>query len=205
MFRRVGGDSSDALMDSRSSSVEIRLIEVLGCPRDHSTLQRCGDILVCLDGHQFEFEQGIPMFTNNPRREPTPGNMAPCEHRGNSGSVDPFVDDWIVNTNGNLYWSARGNLPRYPIPEWPLPAGNGATIADIGCGWGRWSIAAARAGYRPVGVDVHVDALAAGVRVARQLGVGADFVCGDADRLPLLARSVDASSPIVCCNILSAR
>jgi SAM-dependent methyltransferase len=179
-------------MDSRSSSLEISVIQILGCPQDHSPLQHRGDILVCRDGHQFQFEQGIPVFTKTPRRELTPGNMAPCEHRGNTNSVDPFVNNWIVNTNGNLYRSSRGNLPRYPIPEWPLPSGNGATVVDVGCSWGRWSIAAARAGFRPVGIDVHVDALAAGVRVATQLSVGADFVCGDADHLPLLTQSVDA-------------
>ena len=105
--------------------------------------------------------------------------------------MDPFVNDWIVNTNGNLYWSSRGKLLRYPIPRWPLPAGDGKTVIDVGCSWGRWSVAAARAGYCPVGVDVHLDALAAAGRVSKQLGVQADFVCSDADHLPFRSQSVD--------------
>ncbi|HTP69571.1 MAG TPA: methyltransferase domain-containing protein [Dongiaceae bacterium] len=168
-----------------------RLAHILGCPQDHSPLQLRGDALVCRDNHRFEFEQGIPIFAQSPRRELIPGNMGPCEYSGDGSSVDPFVNDWIVNTNGNLYRPLRGRLPRYPIPEWPLPPGNGKTLVDIGCSWGRWSIAAVRAGYRPVGVDVHVDALAAATRVAMQLGAEADFVCGAADRLPFQSWSVD--------------
>jgi SAM-dependent methyltransferase len=40
-------------------------------------------------------------------------------------------------------------------------------------------------------MDVHVDALAAGGRVSRQLGVEPSYVCGDIERLPLGSASVD--------------
>ena len=166
-------------------------MQLLGCPEDHSALRLHQNVLVCRDGHTFQFEQGIPIFAKTPRHELIPGNMGPCEYQQDGNAVDPFVNDWIVNTNGNLYWSLRGKLPRYPIPQWPLQPGDGKTVVDVGCSWGRWSIAAAQAGYRPIGVDVHVDALAAAERVAKQLGVRADFVCGDADHLPFLPESVD--------------
>jgi len=179
-------------MSSHTPAPEIGAIQLLGCPEDHSPLQLHQDILVCQDGHTFEFEQGIPILTKTPRHELIPGNMGPCEYQRDGSLVDPFVNDWVVNTNGNLYWSVRGKLPRYPIPQWPLQVGDGKTVVDVGCSWGRWSIAAARAGYRPIGVDVHVDALAAAARVAKQLGAEADFVCGDADHLPFLPQSVDA-------------
>jgi SAM-dependent methyltransferase len=179
-------------MSSHTHASEIRLMQLLGCPQDHSPLQLHQNVLVCRDGHTFQFEQGIPIFAKTPRHELIPGNMGPCEYQRNGSTVDPFVNDWIVNTNGNLYWSLRGKLPRYPIPEWPLQAGDGKTVVDVGCSWGRWSVAAAQAGYRPIGVDVHVDALAAAARVAKQLGAEADFVCADADRLPFLPQSVDA-------------
>ena len=117
--------------------------------------------------------------------------MRPCQYQSENTPVNPFVNDWIVNTNGNLYWSSRGKLPRYPIPQWPLPEGERKTAIDVGCSWGRWSIAAARAGYWPVGVDVHIDALAAAGRVSKQLGVSADFICSDADHLPFRSQSVD--------------
>jgi ubiquinone/menaquinone biosynthesis C-methylase UbiE len=64
-------------------------------------------------------------------------------------------------------------------------------LVDVGCGWGRWSIAAARAGFKPIGIDVHLDALAAAGRVTQQLGVQADFVCAGAERLPFQSGSID--------------
>jgi SAM-dependent methyltransferase len=191
-FRYAARDeSSEELMSSYTHALKIRPIRLLGCPEDHSPFQLRHNVLVCGDGHTFGFEQGIPILTKTPRHESIPGNMGPCEYQHDRSSIDPFVDDWIVNTNGNLYWPLRGRLPRYPIPQWPLQAAGGRTVVDVGCSWGRWSIAAARAGYRPIGVDVHVDALAAAARVAKQLGAEADFVCGDADHLPFLPQSVD--------------
>jgi SAM-dependent methyltransferase/uncharacterized protein YbaR (Trm112 family) len=172
------------------------LLSVLACPADHSALRVESDSLLCENAHRFAIENGVPVFTAAPRRELVPRNMAPCPHRETDGAatteqIDPFVNDWIVNTNGNLYWRVRGRLPRYPIPRWPFPEGQRKVLVDIGCSWGRWSIAAARAGYHPIGLDVHVDALQAAGRVSRQLGVATDFLCSDADRLPFRSASVD--------------
>ena len=175
-------------------------IDILACPDDHSKLHLESDSLVCANCHRFSVEQGVPVFAASPRREPFPSNMAPCpqtnhkaNHKEDSGDnrVDPFVNDWIVNTNGNLYWRARGKLPRYPIPNWPFGSGGGKVLVDIGCGWGRWCISAARAGFKPIGLDVHIDALAAAGRVSRQLAVPADFICSDAEHLPFQPRTVD--------------
>ncbi|HEV2616624.1 MAG TPA: methyltransferase domain-containing protein [Candidatus Acidoferrales bacterium] len=174
------------------------LLQLLACPYDRSKLRVEADALVCEHAHHFPIEDGIPIFAENPRREPIPLNMGPCPHPGDSAHVDsrgekidPFVNDWIVNTNGNLYWRARGKLPRYPVPNWPAGPGDGKIMIDIGCGWGRWCIAAARSGFAPIGMDVHVDALAAATRVSRQLGARADFICSDAEHLPFSSGSVD--------------
>ena len=171
------------------------LLRILACPRDHSALTLYDGALICEQAHRFFLEEGIPIFAETPRREPIPLNIGPCPHFDGAESrghaIDPFVNDWIVNTNGNLYWRARGRLPRYPIPNWPFGAGEGRLLVDIGCSWGRWSIAAARAGFAPIGVDVHVDALAAAERVSQQLGVHANYLCGDAERLPFRSGSVD--------------
>ncbi len=150
-------------------------------------------MLVCDAGHEITMQRGVPVFAANPRREPKPLNMAPLVSRSQPGAVDEFVDDWIVNTNGNLYWRVRGCLPRYPIPAWPARPANrrGEMLVDLGCGWGRWTIAAVRAGYSAWGVDVHLDALWAAQRVAQQLGAGADFACCDALRLPFRPASID--------------
>lgn len=134
------------------------------------------------------------MFAEHPRREPVPLNMPPCPAPASdeaSQHIDDFVNDWIVNTNGNLYWRVRGRLPRYPIPNWPFGRGEGKTMLDIGCSWGRWCVAAAGAGFQPVGLDVHIDALAAANRVSKQLQAATDFICGDADILPVQSRSID--------------
>lgn len=136
-------------------------------------------------------EQGVLVFADSPRRELVPLNMGSCRHPGGNESIDSFVNNWIVNTNGNLYWRVRGALPRYPIPNWVFGSGDGKVLVEIGCSWGRWSIAAARAGFKPIGIDVHIDALAAANRVAQQLGARADFVCSDAEHLPFKQGVVD--------------
>jgi SAM-dependent methyltransferase/uncharacterized protein YbaR (Trm112 family) len=168
-----------------------RLLRVLACPWDHSSLRTQEGGLVCGGAHRFAVEEGIPVLTDQTRRERVPGNMESCRQLDDGRPIDPFVDDWLINTNGNLYWKARGRLRRYPIPSWPSSPGGGKLLVDLGCSWGRWTIAAARAGFRPVGVDVHIDALAAGGRVSRQLRVPVDYVCGDAEHLPFPSASID--------------
>jgi len=64
-------------------------------------------------------------------------------------------------------------------------------LVDIACGWGRWSIAAARAEREAIGVDIHIDGLAASSRVARLLDAQAGFICCDAERLPFQSGTVD--------------
>lgn len=169
-----------------------KLTNVLACPLDRSALRAQGETLACERGHSFPIEGGIPIFTDAVRREAAPKNMeAVAGAPARDGAIDPFVNDWLVNTNGNLYRRARGRLTRYPIPEWPLAPSDGKIVVDVGCSWGRWSVAAARAGYFPVGLDVHIDALAAAKRVSRQLGVETAQVCGDVEVLPFRSGSVD--------------
>jgi SAM-dependent methyltransferase len=170
---------------------DVGLFEVLACPRDHKRFHPENGSICCEGGHRFDLENGIPVLTEHPRREPVPQNMAACRRENEQSPIDPFVDDWLVNTNGNLYWNARGRLPRYPIPQWPAKAGNGRTLVDIGCGWGRWTMAAAHAGFKPIGIDVHLDALFAAARVSSQIDAPSSYVCSDADALPFLSGSVD--------------
>jgi ubiquinone/menaquinone biosynthesis C-methylase UbiE len=99
-------------------------------------------------------------------------------------AVDAFVQGEIVHTCGNLYFPLINNLSRYPIPEFRLPQGAGERLLDVGCNWGRWTIAAAQSGYRSVGIDPSLDAVLAARRVSRQLGVKTEFVVGDARFLP---------------------
>jgi 2-polyprenyl-3-methyl-5-hydroxy-6-metoxy-1,4-benzoquinol methylase len=177
-------------------------LRALACPHDHTALRQKDGALECEQYHTFAFEQGVPVFAEQPRREPVPLNMPPMPKIGREpssasapeqtiGTIDAFVNDWIVNTNGNLYWRARGRLTRYPVPSWPFGAGNGHTLLDVGCSWGRWSIAAALAGFQPIGLDVHIDALAAAGRVSKQLGADCHFACSGVEKLPVQSRSID--------------
>jgi SAM-dependent methyltransferase len=166
------------------------MAQLLACPLDHSELRFTENRLECERRHSFAIEGGVPVFDAQPRRELHPRNMGPVETDPRS-PVDPFVNDWIVNTNGNLYWHLRGRLPRYPIPEWPFEPGKGRLFVDLGCGWGRWCFSAGRAGFTAVGFDVHLDGVQAAHRVSAQLAPEAAFICSEIDALPFRSGEVD--------------
>jgi SAM-dependent methyltransferase len=105
--------------------------------------------------------------------------------------IDPVVDFMVAHTNGILYQSVKGRLPRYPIPDLRLPPGDGKVLLDVGCSWGRWCVAAARKGYSVVGLDPSLGAIKAARRVSQQLGAPARFVVGDAMRLPFAPETFD--------------
>jgi SAM-dependent methyltransferase/uncharacterized protein YbaR (Trm112 family) len=107
------------------------------------------------------------------------------------GPVDPVVAYLIAATNGLMYRHLIGRLDRYPIPEIPVPAGHGRRLLDVGCSWGRWSLAAGAAGYDTVGIDPSLGAVMAARRVARQLGSANRYVVGDARYLPFAAGTFD--------------
>ena len=111
--------------------------------------------------------------------------------RSGQGRIDPAVSMLISGTSGNAYAHLTGNagLAEYPIPRIGLPAGDGRKLLDIGCNWGRWCIAAARAGYRAVGVDPSLGAAMAARRLARELGLPIRYVVGDGRWLPFAPES----------------
>jgi SAM-dependent methyltransferase len=107
-----------------------------------------------------------------------------------SAAIDSYVEQSIVKTHGNLYRGRR--LTRYPIPAFPLGPGEGRSVLDVGCNWGRWTVAATRAGWRATGIDPKQKAIAAARRVAEQLGVDAQYAVGDARQLPFPDGAFDA-------------
>ncbi|MCC6212777.1 MAG: methyltransferase domain-containing protein [Burkholderiales bacterium] len=113
--------------------------------------------------------------------------------RAGGSGVDPVVQYLVAATGGLAYYGSRGRLSAYPIPELPLPSSQGAWLIDVGCNWGRWTIAAARKGYRAIGIDPQLGAVLAARRVADQLGISAAFVCGDARHLPLRPDCMDVA------------
>jgi SAM-dependent methyltransferase/uncharacterized protein YbaR (Trm112 family) len=109
------------------------------------------------------------------------------------GPIDPVVAYLVAATNGLMYKHLIGGLGSYPIPELTLPPGHGKRLVDVGCSWGRWSIAASRLGYDVLGIDPSLGAVMAARRVARQLNLPNRYVVADARFLPLPAGAVDVT------------
>jgi len=185
-------------------------LDRIACPRDHEPLVAWEDRLVCPHGHAYPCVDGIPVLlmqeaaanhsafartlaqvhaTEDLAPDPIDDTAPPADDE----SVDLYVQQSIEHTNGLLYHSLRNALSRYPIPSLPLPPGNGSALVDVGCNWGRWSLAAARAGYRVIGIDPDLDAIRAATRVARQMGVAPAFIVGDARHLPLRDGALDVA------------
>ena len=106
-------------------------------------------------------------------------------------AIDPVAQFMIGATNGISYRDLIGEIDQYAIPKLRLPPGANRRLLDVGCNWGRWSVAASRAGYRTIGIDPSLGAVLAARRVCRQLGVSADFVVGDARFLPFADGCLD--------------
>jgi 2-polyprenyl-3-methyl-5-hydroxy-6-metoxy-1,4-benzoquinol methylase/uncharacterized protein YbaR (Trm112 family) len=196
------------------------LTDNLACPRHHGELFLKEDTLVCPKGCQYPVVNDIPILLlddvsqtmdlaaaslrlarqRNGRDDLYVESVGVTDKqkRGilelaakKTTDIDPVVSFLIGATNGNAYKSLIGKLAEYPIPRLRLPAGGGKTLLDLGCSWGRWSIAAARKGYNVVGIDPSLGAVMAAKRVARQLGVEAAYVVGDARFLPFKPSVVD--------------
>jgi SAM-dependent methyltransferase len=173
----------------------------LVCPRDRAPLVAGDGALRCAHGHSYPVVGGIPVllrddvpdchpYFEESRRAGAEANGAAAEPASGDG-VDPFVQQEIVKTNGILYRGKEGALSRYPIPAFPLEAGAGRTLLDIGCNWGRWCVAASRNGFRATGIDPSLNAVRAAYRASRQLGQTPEFVVGDGRNLPFADQSFD--------------
>lgn len=182
------------------------MLQVLVCPADRGALTGDGRQLRCRCGRTYPVVGGVPvLLLDRPdhthvyseqtlqRIRATPSLIQGEDQPLAPDVVDPFVQDEIERTNGLLYSPLKHRLSRYPIPELRLPRGEGRTLLDVGCNWGRWTLAAARAGFRPVGVDPSLDAALAGRRVAHQLGLDAAFVVADGRSLPFMDGAFDAA------------
>jgi SAM-dependent methyltransferase/uncharacterized protein YbaR (Trm112 family) len=115
-------------------------------------------------------------------------------YRSGETAIDPVAIMLIGATCGNAYKHLIGSkaLDQYPIPEIELMnSANTPTLLDIGCNWGRWSLAAARKGFCPVGIDPSLGAVMAARRIAQSLNLDIKFVVGDARFLPFRAEAFD--------------
>lgn len=196
------------------------LIENLVCPCHKGNLSVADNKLSCEHGCKFPVVDGVPVMLLRDARQTMglamksleqseAGNkdgslyldtlgISPQEKQGildlikkHGNTVDPVVSYLIAATNGIAYKSHVGKLREYPFPDLRLPDSNGSLFLDLGCNWGRWTIAAARKGYKAVGIDPSLGAVMAAKRVAASLGSNAVFLVGDARYLPFRTASVD--------------
>lgn len=190
--------------------VSPELLSILRCPLDGSPLSpshlRENDRLVCSNtagvSHDWPVSQDIPVLLPSRVELEARGYWTqrvadvslyrasdPDADAFDGHGVHPHVTAIIASTGGYMY---RGiTLTRYPIPELRMPAGEGRTLLDVGCNWGRWSVAAAKAGYCVTGMDVDLSGLRAARHVAQSCGAMAQFVCADARMMPFAQESFD--------------
>lgn len=173
------------------------LLRIIVCPRDKQTLRGEEDYLVCPNEHRYRVVEGIPiLLVSEAQQTHIEGDRALLVAEGDlshtplltltlgANDIDPFVKNAIGATNGGLYQHLIGNLKAYPIPDLRIPPSDGAAFLEIGCSWGRWTIAAARKGYRVVGIDPSLKGVLAARRVSRQLGIEGHFLVADGRFLP---------------------
>jgi SAM-dependent methyltransferase len=177
-------------------AIEEELLKLVVCPRDRQDLRQEFDWLCCPSGHRYRIIEGIPiLLVSEAEQTHIEGAraLAEAEQSGatklppiqlSPGEIDPFVKEWIGATNGSLYQHLVGKLTEYPVPALRLPAGEGRSFLEIGCNWGRWCLAAAQSGYRPVGIDPSLKGIRAARRVARQLGIEVTYLVADGRYLP---------------------
>ena len=166
------------------------LADRLVCPYDRLSLERTAAALRCPNGHLHRVVSGIPILLRDDveethwhatqAREAPEGGYPSAVTNG----ISDYVQDAIAATGGFFYVPLVGKLAEYPIPDTRLPPAEGQTLLDIGCNWGRWTIAAGKIGYHATGIDPSLPAVQAAYDVSAQLGIQSDYVVGDARYLP---------------------
>ena len=203
-------------------SIDTWYLDNLVCPRTRSPLSDSGVGLASPEGARYPVVDGLPVLLRDDveqtiglarasmarasgqlvdQRAPELyleslgiseaeklGVLALAQNRGDA--IDPVISFLVAATNGIAYKQLLGKLDRYPIPAFPLE-GNGQLL-DLGCSWGRWSLAAAKRGFNVVGLDPSLGALMAARRAAQALGLQSRYVCGDARFLPFRDACFDA-------------
>lgn len=176
------------------------VLRSLACPSDGTPLSSVVTGLECAAGHRFRIRDGIPILLRDDVEQTHEAALHAL--RGDdderyavppAGTVDHYVQEAIGATGGFMYAGLRGHLTEYPIPSLRLPPGDGRMLIEVGCNWGRWSIAAAQRGYRVLGIDPSFTAIQAARRVARQLEIDAAYLVADARFLPCAPHSFDAA------------
>lgn len=185
--------------------IDPQLVQLLQCPVSGDPLFLDRDRLATKTGTSYPVIDGVPVLLPEEfgdsgsgaashthrvlRNEIEPLRWAP-EDIGRL-EIHPVVQQSIAAAGGNLYVPSIGRLDRYPIPAFPADSGSGRVMLDVGCHWGRWTIAAARRGYLAIGVEPSLDAALAAQVISKQVGTETMFVVGDARHLPFHDSCID--------------
>lgn len=193
-----------------SHPVSPDLLQHLACPRDHLSLHDELEYLRCDAGHKYPVIDGVPVFLM-PEKGETIG-LAADSYRaaatkaggplyldtlglgdveksgvaarwGKGDTIDPAISFLVAATSGYGYLSLIGKMQQYPVSNIPVP-NEGGLLLDVGCSWGRWTISAARKGWRAIGIDPSLGAIMAAKRAFDREGLPMWFVCGDARAMP---------------------
>ena len=198
--------------------IDSLLLSILVCPQDHSELRIQGEQLCCAGEHRYPIVSGVPVFLLVEKEQTIGISMASLRAAGAKDGdplyldtvgvseqqrhgieqawsaedkVDAVISYLVGATCGNSYANLVGQLPAYPIPEIPVGYGKGKLLLDVGSSWGRWSVSAARKGWRVVGIDPSLGAILAAKRAFSRSGLDLAFVCGDARFMPFRADIFD--------------
>ena len=112
-----------------------------------------------------------------------------------SSSRVAIISTIIAATSGYGYAHLirESELSEMPIPTIPLQKAKGEILLDVGCNWGRWTIAAARQGYFAIGIDPSLGSVLAAKDLCKELKVHAHFVVADARYLPFRPDTFDVA------------
>jgi len=193
--------------------IDPQLLDLLRCPSSGLPLKIEGDGLVSGDGsRRYPVVGGVPCLmpdsaeaTHAGYRSLIDENQKEMQARVTEEDVVAFVQSMIVSTCGNLF---RGTTLRgtYPVPDFPAVFAFD-NVLEIGCNWGRWSIAGAKAGYRMVGIDIHLKALKCARLLSQKLTPSNQpfFVLADARYLPFAPASFGGVFSYSCIQHFSKR
>jgi len=187
------------------------LLNVLACPRDHTGLRLEKGRLCCAQGHSYPIANGVPVFLLGDKEQtigiasaslqaaendvggpfyfetlgiPKDQQQEVIRNWSEKAKVDPVISRLLVATCGLGYTNMVGKLTDYPIPDIPIDHGAGELLLDVGSNWCRWSVSAARKGWRVIAIDPSLGALMAARRAFAKEGLDISYVCGDARFLP---------------------
>jgi len=129
----------------------------------------------------------------NSRRRSRPGRSK--GHIRHNRAVWDRVSAWYDRRHGpSLGGRHAASWGEFRLPERQLGllgVVRGKRVLELGCGAARWSIALARQGARPVGLDLSSAQLARARGLVREAGNRVPLVRGSAERLPFRSASFD--------------